>query len=176
MTSKMSTEEIQNSIENDIAKFNKKTVLYLIHIENDKYKFGITNKIMKTLSSHKRFFNYKNVIKIWDCLDRGVAHNIKTKELKNYIIDNELNYSDNGNSDIIKTNDIKQVVEKINEFVKFRIEQFNTIWTIDEWGDMHLIDKNMEYCNRCNIYKSNALFEKEEPRRGYRKRICSDCK
>nr|QBK88637.1 MAG: hypothetical protein LCMiAC01_03150 [Mimivirus LCMiAC01] len=100
----------------DINKYKNKEILYLIHIKDNLYKFGITSNLRKRLRSHKKTFNYNYVVKCWDCTNRTVSTKIENN-VKNYIKYNNLRGTYNKQTEIIETDDIMYVINIFNTYV-----------------------------------------------------------
>lgn len=129
----MST-ELKNKISNpihelnkydfDINAYNDKEVLYLINVENDMYKFGITSNLHKRLNNHKNNLHYSHVIKCWDCVNRTVSKQIEN-DIKKYIKYNKLNKIYKKQTEIIQTDSVYSIVDTFNIYVDKHIIEYN---------------------------------------------------
>ena len=79
--------EVQNKITNPIVELNKydfdpvqfkhKEVLYLIHVKDKIYKFGVTGDITKRFIQHKTALKFDYVVKCWECINRTISKKIE---------------------------------------------------------------------------------------------------
>jgi phage anti-repressor protein/predicted GIY-YIG superfamily endonuclease len=111
-----SPKEIVRKIDFDINEFIGKRVLYLIHITNNIYKFGITYDILRRLERHRFLLNYDYVIKCWDCKNKSIAHNVE-KKIKRYNANKKINTTYNEQSELVKTDNIESIVSMYDEYV-----------------------------------------------------------
>ena len=50
----------------DINEYLNKSCLYILHVINNLYKFGITDDIKRRLSEHKRELKFEGIIKVYE--------------------------------------------------------------------------------------------------------------
>ena len=155
----------------DINKHTNKEVLYLIFIKNDIYKFGITNDIRKRLMNHAKFLKYQYVIKCWDSTNRTVSKKIEDN-IKRYIKVNKFNHQYEGQTEIIKTNDIDKLIKVFDVYVSNEITEYNDIFRNKELEqkiilaekmiELHKLqaielDKHVEIINGLHNMKGNNI-------------------
>lgn len=145
---------IQNSLTNPITEMNKydfdeqkyydKEVLYLLSIKGQLYKYGITQNIKKRLSTHRRLLKYKYIVKCWDCINRTVSKKIED-DVKRYFRINKLNSEYDGNTEVIKTNQIKEVINIFDKYVKLRVDEYKELFNDRKYEQkIKLIEKITE--------------------------------
>jgi predicted GIY-YIG superfamily endonuclease len=103
----------------DINLYDKKSVVYILKIESDLFKYGYTNNILHRLSTHRnKIKDDIEIVKLFILESTVEARNIETL-ITTYSKTNKLNSSyKNEKREIIKTNCIGLVIEKINEWIK----------------------------------------------------------
>lgn len=100
----------------DLNKYIDKNCLYLIHIKDNIYKYGITRKIIDRMNRHKRDLDYNNTIKIWVADTRETIENMISNLLTQWNI--KIVYQKKTEC-FQTTNDITidHVIEKIDEYI-----------------------------------------------------------
>ena len=66
-----------------IKELTNETCVYLLRIENNLYKFGITNNLSIRITNHKRYLNYDEIIEIYPVPNYNVALKIES-QIKNF--------------------------------------------------------------------------------------------
>ena len=140
--------EVQNKLTNpipeieyknfDLDPYIGKETLYLIKVTDNVYKYGITTTIQKRLTDHKRLFNYKHIIKIWDCTNRSVSKEIETK-IKLYAKINKLFVIYKKSTECIQTDNITKIIKVFDDYTDQCLTAYKKIYR-----DEHLTQK-MEY-------------------------------
>lgn len=100
----------------DLNKFIGKSCLYLIHIKDNIYKYGITRKIKERMSSHKKDLDYKREIEVWEVKERETVENKISNLLNQWNI--KIIYQTK--TECFQTSDditIDHVIAKINEYI-----------------------------------------------------------
>ncbi|QYB17801.1 hypothetical protein PV-S19_0438 [Pacmanvirus S19] len=104
----------------DINEFIDKSVIYLLHITDYDYKFGVTGDIEKRLAAHKTDFKKLgfdiNIVNLWKCESANIMSSIE-KMIKNIANQNKMLIKKYDKTEIINTGDISKIVDKINEYV-----------------------------------------------------------
>lgn len=117
-------------IEYDISDYYEKSVLYLIYITEDFYKFGITDNLENRLKTHKRELKYNEIVRLWDVSNFSNAKRIEKMIKNNFIMMNILT-SYNNKTEIIKVSDnfneiinlIEREVVKYEQHIILQIER-----------------------------------------------------
>lgn len=112
-----------NKYDFDINNYMKKEVLYLIYIKDDIYKFGVSADIKRRLSTHQNLLGYQYVIKCWDCINRTVSKQIED-DIKRYCKVKKINSIYEGQTEIIKTDKIDDIIIVFNEYVTKRVDEY----------------------------------------------------
>lgn len=110
-------------VEFDIQDFKNKEVLYLLHIKDDIYKFGVTQNIVKRLSNHKTYYNYNYVIKCWECINRTVSKQIEDAIIL-YAHHARISHQINKDKELIKTTNIQEFIKNIDNYVEKHIAKY----------------------------------------------------
>ena len=66
-----------------IKELTNETCVYLLRIENNLYKFGITNNLSIRITNHKRYLNYDEIIEIYPVPNYNIALKIES-QIKNF--------------------------------------------------------------------------------------------
>jgi len=119
------------NFEFDINKFIGTEVLYLLHLVDDYYKFGITGNIKKRLSDHKRLLKYKSIIKCWDVNNRTASKPIEDK-IKLYIKHQKISSTYESATEIIKTSDINKCIKVFDSYVNDELKKVQKENTIEK--------------------------------------------
>jgi predicted GIY-YIG superfamily endonuclease len=125
--------DIKNKLTNPIPELNKytfniqdyidKEVLYLIHVKDNIYKFGITYDINRRLTRHKADLKYDYVIKCWDCRNRTVSKGVEDS-IKLYAKINKLKKVYMNHSETIETNNVDKFVKVIDDYVQIGLKEY----------------------------------------------------
>ena len=122
--------------ENMILSYNGKSVVYVAIIGENKIKFGITNKIIDRIKTHKKNFERFEIIYISICLNNLEIENLLkdyTKEnnrLRSQVI-NDHNYTELINIDENFT--VEMIINKINENCQI---QYDYITLLDKYNSL----------------------------------------
>ncbi|QYB17600.1 hypothetical protein PV-S19_0236 [Pacmanvirus S19] len=104
----------------DINEFIDKSVIYLLHITEYDYKFGVTGDIEKRIATHKSDFKKLgfdiNIVKLWKCESANIMSSIE-KMIKNIAGQNNMLVKKYEKTEIINTGDISIIVDKIDDYV-----------------------------------------------------------
>lgn len=146
-----------NKYDFDINNFMKKEVLYLIYVKDDIYKFGITADIKKRLSNHNAQLKYEYIIKCWDCLNRTVSKKIEDN-IKRYCKVNKLNIIYEGQTEIIESNKIDDVIKIFDGYVSKRLDEYNQQFVNKELEQrIQLTEKVTEMINQMKELKNDKI-------------------
>ena len=102
-------------------------VVYLIHIENNLYKFGWSSNFEARYKDHKNKRGWTKVIEVFDAYNSDNARNAETK-FKRYLNNNKLlvSHTDRTNSintEIFKVDgDITHIIATLKEYVSEEVE------------------------------------------------------
>lgn len=162
---------IQNSLTNPLPEINKydfheqqfydKEVLYLININDEYYKYGITQNIKKRLTTHRNLLKYKYVIKCWDCINRTVSKRVED-DIKRFLKINKLNCEYKGNFEIIKTTQIEKIIDILNQYVTMRTDEYKKLFNDQKYEQkIKLIEKITEM-KKIHIEELNKAIEANE--------------
>jgi len=119
---------ITNKYDFDINQWKNKDVLYLICITKDLYKFGITHKIDKRLSTHKHLIGYDYVIKCWDCFNRSITKEVED-DIKRFIKFHKINRIYKGQTEVFEHNDINAILLQFDKYVADAVDHNNNTTT-----------------------------------------------
>ncbi|BCS83608.1 hypothetical protein QLL95_gp0515 [Cotonvirus japonicus] len=131
------------------------TVLYILYVDENYYKFGITDGLEKRLKTHKRELNYKEIVKLWIIDNFTTAKKIENL-IKNDVINIGIVTNYNKKTEIIKTSNelsinyfIDNIVQKNinnvnNKFTKKNKFQVNNEINVDNQINMIMIEKQIE--------------------------------
>ena len=106
----------------DLNKFINKSCLYLIHIKDNIYKYGITRKIKDRMNRHKKDLDYNIELKIWEVKERETVENMIGNLLTQWNI--KIEYQKK--TECFQTSDditIDHVIAKIDEYINENKEE-----------------------------------------------------
>ena len=106
----------------DLNKFIGKSCLYLIHIKDNIYKYGITRKIKERMNRHKKDLDYNIELKIWEVKERETVENMIGNLLTQWNI--KIEYQKK--TECFQTSDditIDHVIAKIDEYINENKEE-----------------------------------------------------
>ncbi|BCS82833.1 hypothetical protein QLL95_gp1290 [Cotonvirus japonicus] len=145
------------------------TVIYLLYICDNYYKFGITDGLDKRLKTHKTQLNYKEIVRLWKVDNFSVA-----KKIENLIKDESKNIgistTYNKKTEIIKTNESYDINYVIDDLIQKNINivtnnDKNIISEINTDMNQHLliINKQLELEEKkIMLCEKLILLEKEK--------------
>lgn len=110
----------------DVNQYTNKEVLYLIHVKDNIYKYGITANISKRLKDHERILKYKYVVKCWDCTNRTIAKKVEDI-IKKYMKINKLNSIYENQTEIFKIDNINELIIIFDKYVNNETTEWNKI-------------------------------------------------
>ena len=162
-----------NKYDFDINKYKDKEVLYLIYLEDNLYKYGITANIWKRLKSHKRTIGYDYVIKCWDCINRTVSAKIENA-VKKYIKINKMSDIYKKQTEILKIDNINDIIDIFNRYVDIHVtvynDQFKNAYMTQKLNivnaQIELLDKIKTLDNKCSTPNINVNIS-IDPRSNY---------
>jgi len=152
--------EIQNRITNPIIELNKydfdpvqfqnKEVLYLIHVKDKIYKFGITNDIMTRFRQHKHILKYDYVVKCWECINRTISKQAEDA-IKIYAKYNKLSISIDNEKELIQIDNMDEIIKRFTRYVNHFIKEYKKDFR-DQYLEQkkELIDKINELITNMN--------------------------
>ena len=104
----------------DINEYIGKSIVYLVHIVNYDYKFGVTGDVKTRLNTHRNDFKKLgydiNIVKIWKCGSANIMSEVEGM-IKILAKQNEMLVEKYNKTEIITTGDIEPIVSKIDEYV-----------------------------------------------------------
>jgi prophage antirepressor-like protein len=103
----------------DINDYYKKSVVYLLYITGDLYKFGITDCLNDRLGTLKRELNYQHVVKLYQVKSYRDAKTVESK-IKNQIKSMDIATIHKAKTEIIKVNDkftINTIIGMVDKYV-----------------------------------------------------------
>jgi len=107
----------------------------LIYLEDNLYKYGITDNIWKRLRDHKRTIGYDYIVKCWDCLNRTVSAKIENA-IKKYNKINNLNDIYKKLTEILKVDNIDNMIDIFNKYINIYVTEYN-----DKFKSEYMIQK-----------------------------------
>jgi prophage antirepressor-like protein len=112
----------------DVNELADDSCIYLIHITEDFFKFGVTNGVDNRAYDHFTYFKKKGydpkIVNVWKCV-KAKAMSIIELKIKRYAKQHAIRANLAGKTEIIKTDDIQHIVDKIDRYV----EKSNTMDT-----------------------------------------------
>ena len=104
----------------DFNEFADDSCIYLIHIMTDYFKFGVSSGIDNRMSDHFNNFKKLNhrptIVNIWKC-NKAKIMKTTEKKIKNYAKQNNILVKAFGQTEIMKTDNIDHIVEKITKYI-----------------------------------------------------------
>ncbi len=146
-----------NKYDFDVNNFKGGDVIYLIHVKDNLYKFGVTQNIIKRLKTHKTFFKYDYVVKCWMAVNRTIGKRIED-HIKMYMKEHKFKYNYENSTEIFETINIDPIIDVINKYVKDHVQEYNKQFN----------DAKLQQIKECRDAKIECL--KYELERG--KQIC----
>lgn len=130
----------------DINDYRDCNVVYLLHVYENDYKFGITDDTIRRLSEHKTHFkkhNHEiNVVRLWKCKNsiimRSIEDKIKTLSKENDILRKKYDLTE-----IFETSNVNLVIEKIDQYVAESIDVSDKIYEM-EMAKMRIKEKETD--------------------------------
>lgn len=119
----------------DLNNFTNHACVYLFHLKENDYKFGVSGGIDVRHDTHLRDFQKEGcnpkLIKVWKCENMQI---MKDTELKIKILakQNNILVAKYGKKEIITTDDIAHVVTCIDKYVNSQNSRENTVMRIRE--------------------------------------------
>lgn len=104
----------------DLNDYENKNCFYLLHVNQNKYKFGISQCIKDRINTHKRELNFDSVVKIWNINDYTHLRKLE-KQVKDLIKYWNISYAEDGQIEWFQLNEdisINDIVEKINGYIQ----------------------------------------------------------
>jgi hypothetical protein len=104
----------------DLNDYENKNCFYLLHVNQNKYKFGISQCIKDRINTHKRELNFDSVVKIWNINDYTHLRKLE-KKVRDLIKYWNISYTENGQIEWFQLNEnisINDIVEKINGYIQ----------------------------------------------------------
>ncbi len=112
----------------NMVDYENKEVVYLIHINNYKYKYGITQNMLKRFTTHNREISRDiKVIKCWNAINRTVSKRIEDA-IYSYVEHRYIKGVFENQTEIIETDNIDLVIKKIDDFVIYFSEEHYKIY------------------------------------------------
>lgn len=106
-----------NKYKFDPNEFANKEILYLLHLKDNIYKFGITANLNERFKIHKSNLKYDYVVKCWDCINRTISKNVEDA-VKLYTKYNKMvNKQYARETEIIETTDLEGLIKKFSAYV-----------------------------------------------------------
>jgi hypothetical protein len=133
----------------DINDWQKKETLYLIQLEGNIYKFGISADMIRRISAHKKNLNENlKIIKCWDAINRTVSKKIEDN-IKDYTKHRgiQVKYKGRGSDmkqgiEFFETVNIGAIHQIIEKFVNDRInEYFDQFINTEKKQDLEILEK-----------------------------------
>lgn len=115
---------IKNKFDIDVSKFIGCSVIYLLNIEDNLYKFGHTDDVERRLRTHKSNLKFNYIVKIWKLRNKSQSGCVETK-IKKHVRHSKLVGKYGDSKEIIKTSDIESVIKAINKYVDTENDQFD---------------------------------------------------
>lgn len=110
----------------DPNEYTDDSVVYLIHVANDYFKFGVSHGIDRRYNEHCAYFRKlkydPKLVNIWVCKTGKIMQTIE-KKIKLYAQHNKILVKHFGQTEILKTDDINHIVNKITQYV----DKYNNI-------------------------------------------------
>jgi len=104
----------------DINEFMDKPCVYLYHLKDNDYKFGVSGEIVDRQDAHEYKFGKKGcvvkLVKLWNCATMKIMKDTE-KKIKLFAVQNNISVNKYNQKEIIETDDIDVVVAKIDKYV-----------------------------------------------------------
>jgi phage anti-repressor protein len=144
-----------NKYDFDPNTFKGKEVLYLIHIKDNFYKFGVTANILKRLRNHKVNLDYDYVIKCWDLINRTISKKVEDS-IKLYAKHEKINATYNTETEVIEVANIDNIVKVINVYVDKNTAEYRKLFYDAKIAQKNELNKNkLELANKINDIINN---------------------
>lgn len=104
----------------DINNFKKKSVVYLIHVKGNLYKFGITDAITKRLDQHKNDYNYSDIVRLWSVQNKTIAESVET-DINSQMKHLKLLTKYRGHKELFVTNEensINDIIAQVESYIE----------------------------------------------------------
>ncbi len=143
----------------DFNEFSDDSCIYLIHVVDDLFKFGVSNGVDERYMTH--FYKFRKlgydpiIVKIWKCNTAKIMKNTELK-IKSYARQNKILVNAFGQTEIMKTDSIKHIREKIDRYVN---SQNNVEIGSIEIKKMELSNRNLEL--QLEIIKAQTEYHKQ---------------
>jgi predicted GIY-YIG superfamily endonuclease len=160
------------NIELDLSQYKDKYVVYLLHIEDNFYKYGWSSNFLRRYLDHKSRKGWFNYIKIFDCKTIENAKAVESR-FKKYLNTNNLSttYIDknkDNNTEVFRTNkDLSEYINLIDKYVEEEIKKNALNYNInyyDKEKELRELEitriKELQNLNKINENTDNTLNNK----------------
>lgn len=104
----------------DLNEFMDKPCVYLYHLKENYYKFGVSGEIVDRQVAHEHEFGkfgcVIKLIKLWNCASMKIMKDTE-KKIKIFAAQNNILTAKYNQKEIIRTDDIDVVIAKIDKYV-----------------------------------------------------------
>jgi prophage antirepressor-like protein/predicted GIY-YIG superfamily endonuclease len=103
----------------DINQYLNNSCVYILHIKDGLYKFGVTDDIKRRLADHLRDLKYEDIIKIYRLDNYSLCKDVENK-IKSLIRQLNINTKYNGSVEFFETNehvDLKYVLTFVDRYI-----------------------------------------------------------
>jgi hypothetical protein len=113
---------------------------YLINIGDGYFKYGVSFNVINRLTTHFHKFHFQSIVDIWEC---GKYMRIIESCVKRYAYNNEIDAIYNQYTEILKTDNIKIIVEFVNNLLEVLPKDDKSIEEINKTLRAFLVAKGI---------------------------------
>lgn len=111
----------------NIEIFMNKSVIYLLHVKDDIYKFGITDDVIDRFSRHQKALNYQNELRIAFSFNKSISRTVELELIQFITFNKKLFIPLPNKNEMFKTNNIDIFIDKLNTILDNKYSDFSNM-------------------------------------------------
>jgi predicted GIY-YIG superfamily endonuclease len=127
----------------NIETFMNKSVIYLLHVKDDIYKFGMTDDVIDRFSRHQKALNYQKELRIAFSFNKSISRAIELELIQFITYNKNLFIQIPNRNEMFKTKNIDIFIDKLNSILDSKYSDFS----------------NMIVANNTNKLSNKQFFE-----------------
>lgn len=105
----------------DLNEYDGESCVYLVSLSPTEYKFGVSGDVARRFITHRANFTRlgysPKIVKVWTCKTAQIMRDVE-KKIKIFAIQNDIIGELHGYTEIMITDNIEPVIDKINGYVQ----------------------------------------------------------
>jgi predicted GIY-YIG superfamily endonuclease len=111
----------------NIEIFMNKSVIYLLHVKDDIYKFGMTDDVIDRFSRHQKALNYQKELRIAFSFNKSISRAIELELIKFITFNKNLFIQIPNRNEMFKTKNIDAFIDKLNSILDTKYSDFSNM-------------------------------------------------